>query len=170
MARNISRLEKLHFRMEAQIACLAWAFNELSGRDGIVFEMGLGHGRTFDHLRRYLPGREVYVFDRAVNSYPDCTPDADHIILGELAETLPAAARRFAGRVALAHSDVGSFDEMHNTRMADLVSTYLAPALADNALVLSDLPLDLPNTRRLGLPPGAREDRYYIYRYAGASR
>lgn len=165
-APRISRLEKLLYRMEAQVACLAWAFEDIRGRPGIVLEMGLGHGRTFSHLRRYLPDRDIYVFDRAVNSYPDCTPPADRIILGELAETLPAAAARFAGQVVLAHSDIGSFSPEHNTAMAALVSAQLAPALADGALVLSDLPLALPGTTRLPLPPGAREDRYYIYRFS----
>jgi len=164
--KRISRLEKLLFRMEAQVACLAWAFGQIAGRPGIVFEMGLGHGRTFSHLRQYLPDREIYVFDRAVNSYPDCTPAADRIILGELAETLPAAAARFAGQVVLAHSDVGSFSPEHNASMAGLVSAHLAPALAEGALILSDLPLTLPGVTRLPLPPGAREDRYYIYRYS----
>lgn len=163
---RISRLEKLLYRMEAQVACLAWVFQELSGMPGPVFEMGLGHGRTFSHLRRYLPGRDIYVFDRAVNSYPDCTPEADHIILGELATTLPAAAARFAGQVVLAHSDVGSFSQEHNSAMAGLVSAHLAPALAEGALVLSDLPITVPGTTRLPLPPGAREDRYYIYRFS----
>jgi hypothetical protein len=165
MTKRISRLEKLLFRMEAQVACLAWAFQDIAERPGIVFEMGLGHGRTFHHLRQYLPDRDIHVFDREVNSYPDCTPAPGRIILGELATTLPAAAARFAGQVVLAHSDVGSFAPEHNTMMAGLVSAQLAPALAEGALILSDLPLAVPGATRLPLPAGAREDRYYIYRF-----
>ena len=165
MSARISRLEKLLYRMEAQVACLNWAFADLAARTGIVFEMGLGNGRTYSHFARYLPGREIYAFDRAVNSYPDCTPPADHILLGDLADTLPAAARRFAGQVALAHSDMGSHSKEHNTGMSALVSSTLAPALADGALILSDLPLEVPGTTPLPLPPGAREDRYYLYRF-----
>ncbi|WP_245299248.1 class I SAM-dependent methyltransferase, partial [Sinorhizobium sp. GL28] len=48
--RKDSRLEKLLFRLEAQHICLEWALREIAGRPGIVFEMGLGHGRTYDHL------------------------------------------------------------------------------------------------------------------------
>lgn len=165
MENGLSRLESLHYRLAAQIACLAWAFSDLAGRPGLVFEMGLGHGRSFDHLRRHLPDREIYVFDRGVTSYPECSPEPAYMIAGELGETLPAAARRFAGQVALAHSDVGSFDAGHNARMAALVSAHLSPALADGALVLSDLPLDLPGTTRLALPAGARQDRYHAYRF-----
>ena len=68
MTKSISRLEKLYFRLEAQNACLGWAFTQIAGKPGIVFEIGLGLGRSFDHLRRYLPGREIFAFDRQVDS------------------------------------------------------------------------------------------------------
>jgi hypothetical protein len=167
MAR-ISRLEKLLYRLEAQHACLAWAFKQIQSRPGIIFELGLGHGRTFDHLRGHLPGREIYVFDRVAESYPDCTPNAPHLVLGELAETLPEMACKFAGKVVLAHSDVGSFEAEHNTKMSALVSRYLPPALARDAIILSDLPLEIAGAAALPLPRGARKDRYYLYRFAGS--
>jgi hypothetical protein len=166
MTMKTSRLEKLLFRLEAQHACLAWAFEEIAAKPGIVFELGLGHGRTYDHLRKNLPGRQIIVFERKVDSYPDCTPPESHTILGEIGDTLPEAAWRFKGQVVLAHSDIGSFQAEHNARMSGIVSKNLAPALAKGALILSDLPLSVPDTERLPLPPGAREDRYYIYRYA----
>jgi hypothetical protein len=165
MTTKTSRLEKLLFRLEAQHACLAWAFREIANRPGIVFELGLGHGRTYDHLRKNMPGREIFVFERKIDSYPDCTPPESHMILGEIGETLPKAAERFKGRVVLAHSDVGSFAAEHNAMMSEIVSGNLAPALAKDALILSDLPLTVSSTERLPLPSGAKEDRYYIYRY-----
>ena len=160
----LTRLEKTLYRLEAQHACLKWAFDEIASMTGVVFEMGLGHGRTFDHLRRHLPDREIYVFDRAMNAYPDCAPDDAYLILGEVEKTLPAAAERFRGQVVLAHSDIGSFDRDHNRRTAAMLSPLLAPALAPNAIVLSDLELELEGCSTLPLPPGAREDRYHIYR------
>ena len=166
MTKSISRLEKLYFRLEAQNACLAWAFTQIADKPGIVFEIGLGLGRSFDHLRCYLPGREIFAFDRQVDSYPDCTPEQDHLRLGELAETLPEASNRFAGKVILAHSDVGSFSAEGNAKMSGIVSAYLPGALADGAIILSDLPLSIKNATPLSLPPGAREGRYYIYRFA----
>lgn len=162
--RRSSRLEKLLYRLEAQHACLAWAFEHIKDRPGVVFELGLGHGRTFDHLRRHLPGRQIIVFERKVDSYLDCTPDPSQLILGELAETLPEAARLFEGQAILAHSDVGSFEPEHNSRMSGIVSRHLGPALAPGAVILSDLPLSIPGAHSVSLPPGAREDRYYIYR------
>jgi hypothetical protein len=71
----LTRLEKLLYRLEAQHAVLAYAFDQIAGRDGVVFELGLGKGRTFDHLRRHLPERQIWVFERDVDAIPDCRPD-----------------------------------------------------------------------------------------------
>ena len=161
---RVTRLEKLLFRLEAQHVCLEWAFREIAGRPGVVFEMGLGHGRTYDHLRTHLPGREIYVFDREVHSYEDCTPPDDHMMLGEITETRAAASSRLGAKVVLAHADMGSFDKAHNIEMSAKLSSHLPPVLAPGAIVLSDLPLDVPGTRPLPLPPGAREGRYFLYR------
>lgn len=161
----LTRLEKLLYRLEAQHACLDFAFRDMAGKPGMVFEIGLGHGRTFHHLRHHLPEREIFVFERQVDSYPDCTPDEDYILLGDIGETLPAAAERFRGQVLLAHSDVGTFESSHNQAMARLVSGALAPALAPGALILSDLPLDVPGASPLPLPANAREGRYFMYRF-----
>jgi hypothetical protein len=163
----LSRLEKLLYRLEAQHAVLAWAFEQVAGRDGIVFELGLGKGRTFDHLRRHLPGRQIWVFEREVDAIPDCVPDPAFLIAGDIAATLPAAAQRFRGQVVLAHSDVGSFDHERNIALAKVVSAGLPPALAPGGLVLSDLPLVLRGTEQVALPTGARQDRYFIYRQVG---
>ncbi len=161
----LTRLEKTLFRLEAQHACLQWAFEQIADKDGVIFEVGLGLGRTFNHMRYHLAGREIYAFERVVNAYPDCMPDNDHLIIGELDETLPAAAQQFDGQVILGHSDIGSFDRDGNQAMAALISRHLPPALAPDAIVMSDLPLDIPGYRALPLPDGAREDRYYLYRH-----
>jgi hypothetical protein len=133
---RLTRLETLLFRLEAQHACLGFAFKDIAGREGLVFELGLGHGRTYDHLRTHLPQRDIYVFDREVDCFADCIPPPDRLILGELAQTLPPASRRFAGKVVLAHTDVGSYDAGKSAETARLVSRHLSPALATGALVL----------------------------------
>jgi hypothetical protein len=162
--RSLSRLEKLLFRLESQLAVLAFVAREIEGRNGVVFELGLGKGRTYDHLRQRLPGREIFVFEREVDTNPWRMPDPSHLIMGEMAETLPAMARRFAGKVVLAHSDVGSFDRAHNAAMAALVSRLLPPALVPGALVVADLPLSLPGCAPVPLPEGAIDGRYFLYR------
>jgi hypothetical protein len=161
---RLTRLEKLLFRLEAQHVCLEWAFREIADRPGIVFEMGLGQGRTYDHLRTHLTDREIYVFDRVVDSYEDCKPPADRMVLGEISETLDDAVSRFGGQVVLAHADLGSHENTHNIEMSAKLSRHLPPVLAPGAIVLSDLPLELPGTRALPLPAGARKGRYFLYR------
>ncbi len=161
-----TRLERLLFRIEAQHKCLGWAFGEIKGRLGPIFELGLGHGRTFDHLRRHLPGHDIYVFDREIDCFPDCTPDAAHMMLGDFAATLPGALSRFAGKVILVNSDVGTYDEAYNANIAAVVGRNLPSLLAPGAIVLSDLPLTLPEAWRVPLPRGVRSENYFIYRQA----
>jgi len=165
----ISRLEKTLFRLEAQHACLTWAFDEIADIPGPIFELGLGLGRSFNHMRLKLGPRakDIIVFEREVRCYPDCRPDDEQLVIGNLDETLPAAAKKHAGKVVLAHSDVGSMDKKHNAMMSGLVSNNLGPALAPGAIVMSDLPLDIPGCVPQPLPGNAREGRYYLYRKRG---
>jgi S-adenosyl-L-methionine methyltransferase len=161
---RLTRLDRLFFRLEAQHICLEWIFREIAGRPGVVFEMGLGHGRTYDHLRTYLQGREIYVLDREVDCFEDCIPPDDRLLLGDIADTLAAAATRFGGQVVFAHADLGSYDEAHNVAIRAKLSRFLPVVLAPGAIVLSDLSLELSGARALPLPAGAREGRYFLYR------
>ncbi len=161
---RLTRLERLLFRLEAQHACLSWAFGEIAHRPGLVFELGLGHGRTYDYLRTHLPDRDIYVFDREVDCFDDCRPPEDRLILGEIGDTLADAAHRFQGQVVLAHTDVGSYTEKYNLAMSALVSRHLPAALARDGMVVSDLPLEHASLLPLALPKGAREGRYFLYR------
>ena len=161
-----TRLEKTLYRLQAQHACFAWAFEQIGDTPGVVFELGLGLGRTYNHMRHRLPDRRILAFDRKIGSYPDCTPDEKDIVLGELADTLPLAAQQYRGQVILAHTDIGSFDREQNRQLAQMMSANLSPALAPGALVMSDLPLAVPDTEQLPLPDGARADCYYLYRRA----
>jgi len=163
---DLTRLDKLFYRLEAQRACLGWAFDEIAFLPGIVFELGLGHGRTYDHLRTHLPDHDIYVFDREVGCIADCTPPEDRLFLGDIADTLISAGKRFSGRVILAHADMGSYDDARNRSMSALLSRLLPAVLAPRAIVVSDLPLDLHRAQALPLPAGAREGRYFLYRNA----
>ena len=113
---------------------------------------------------RICRNADIYVFDREVDCFDDCIPPDDRLILGDIAETLAAAATRFGGQVVLAHSDLGSYDEAHNVAMTAKLSRRLPAVLAPGAIVLSDLPLELSGTRALPLPAGVRDGRYFLYR------
>ena len=164
--RTLSRLEKTLFRLQAQHACLAWLFEQIATTPGPVVELGLGHGRTFDHLKRHLPDREIYVFDRANDAYDDCQPDPSYLFLGEIEQVFPTLIERIGGRVVLANSDIGSFDQARNRASAAMMSRILPPAMAPGGFVMSDLPLSLEGFAALPLPPGAPEGRYFLYRRA----
>ena len=85
----MSRLDSAIRRLQAQRSCLDDAARRIAGLPGIVFELGLGNGRTYDHLREVLPDREIYVFERRVAAHPDCVPPDDKLFLGNVEETLP---------------------------------------------------------------------------------
>lgn len=163
-AETLTRLDKLRLRLEAQNACLGWAFKQIAGHPGPVFELGLGHGRTYDHLRTHLPERDIYVFDREIDCYDDCIPPADRTILGDIGETLAAAAERFPNKAVLIHSDMGSYTEAHNSAMSERLSRLLPAVLAKGGIVVSDLPLAMPGASALPLPSGAQDGRYFLYR------
>ncbi|HIP79606.1 MAG TPA: hypothetical protein EYH07_14240, partial [Kiloniellaceae bacterium] len=84
----MSRLDSFIRRLEAQRACIDAAVDLVGALPGPVFELGLGNGRTYDHLRTRCPGREIFVFERKVAAHPDCIPDADHLFEGPLEATL----------------------------------------------------------------------------------
>ena len=160
----MSRLDSFIRRLEAQRACLELAAARIAGLRGPVLELGLGNGRTYDHLRALLPEREIFVFEREVNAHPDCVPDAAHLILGDVRATLPQAHRRLPGRAALAHSDVGTGEAARNTELAAWLAGVLPALLAAGAWVVSDQALRAPALVPQAPPSGIAPDRYFLYR------
>ena len=160
----MSRLESFIRRLEAQRACLDRAAQLIADLPGSVFELGLGNGRTFDHLRQELPGRAIYVLERQVAAHPDCTPAAEFLILGDFRDTLPAACRRFAGSAALVHADIGSGNDEADHGLATALAPAIAALLREGGIAASDQPLPAPTLRELPLPPGVTPGRYRLYR------
>ena len=160
----MSRLDSFIRRMQAQRACLDWAAAAIAELPGSVLELGLGNGRTYDHLRSLLPDREIYVFDRRVKAHPACIPPDDRLFLGEIAETLPRAAALLGRRVALAQSDLGSGDHQANLVLAAMTGPLLAALMAPGGIVLANIALDVPSWNALPEPPGIKPGRYFLYR------
>lgn len=132
--------------------------------EGPVFEIGLGKGRTYDFLRSALPDREIFAFDRNVGSYPDCTPDIDHIVLGDFRETLLTVSDQTGGGVALAHCDFGS----ENRERDDVLAQWLGPAIdrimAPDGVVATDREMNVGSWHPVELPPGVASGVYILYR------
>ena len=156
----MSRLDSAIRRLQAQRSCLDWAVGQIAGRPGPVLELGLGNGRTYDHLRDRLPGREIFVFERQVAAHPDCIPDDAHLFLGDFRDSLPAAAAtvaapaRIGGLAVMAHCDIGSGDAALTAEIAAFVGPALAPLLAPGAVVAADQPLSIPGCQPAALPDG----------------
>ncbi len=160
----MSRLDSAIRRLQAQRACLDWAVAGIAGQPGPVLELGLGNGRTYDHLRQRLPGRQIFVFERQVAAHPDCVPDAAHLLLGDFRDTLPGALARTGGGAVFAHCDIGSGDPALTAELAAFVGPALAPLLAAGAVVAADQALDIAGCTAVALPDGVAPGRYHLYR------
>ena len=160
----MSRLDSMIRRMSAQRACLDAVASSIVRMPGPVLEIGLGNGRTYDHLRERLPGREILVFDRVLAAHPDCVPPAELLYLGELEDTLPHAQRRIGASAALAHADLGSGRPEQDRTVAKLLSNLLPPLMRPGALVLSDQELSAAGFEPEPPPDGVPAGRYFLYR------
>lgn len=160
----MSRLESFIRRISAQRDCLNHAVAIIKDKPGSVLELGLGNGRTFDHLRSLMPERDIYVFDRHVKAHPDCIPDFDHMIVGDFLETVPAALEKMTDKAVLAHCDIGSGDKAASVALARMLGDSLPKLLVTGAIIVSDQPFEVPSWQSCPLPEGISEGRYHIYR------
>jgi hypothetical protein len=160
----MSRLDSVIRRLQAQRACLDRAARLIRELPGPLLEFGLGNGRTYDHLREVLPGREIFVFEREVAADPGCVPDAAHLLIGDIHQTLPAALARFGARVSLVHSDLGTGDAAANGRIAAFLASQLPHLLRPGGVVVSDQDLGHDGAEALPLPAGISAGRYFMYR------
>ena len=155
--------------MTAQRDCLAEAARLIADIPGPVVELGLGNGRTYDHLREILPGREIFVFDRRVAAHPDCIPDDDHMFIGDITETLPAARARIGAPVALAHCDMGTGVATSNAELAAFIGPALAGLMAPGGIVISDQEYRVAGWTEVALPEDVAPGRYYFRRAGSVS-
>jgi hypothetical protein len=165
----VSRLDSFIRRLEAQRACLDWAVAATHGLPGPAVELGLGNGRTFDHLRARIDGRRpIFALDRRLAAHPACVPDAAHLILGDFRDTLPALVQRLRGTVAFVHADTGSGDETASRAQAESLAAPIDALLALGGVVASDQDMGgaVAGWAAVDLPPGIAAGRYFLYRKA----
>jgi hypothetical protein len=164
----VSRLDSFIRRVTAQRECLNLAADLIGDVPGSVLELGLGNGRTYDHLRELFPNRDIFVFDRQVAAHPDCIPDDAHMILGDIAETLPLARDRIQATAALAHCDLGTGVRADNEALAAFIGPRIAPLMTPGGLVVSDQEFAVDGWTSLDPPDGVQPGRYHIYRVGGS--
>jgi hypothetical protein len=160
----MSRLDSFIRRMSAQRDCLNAAAPQITDVPGVILELGLGNGRTYDHLRTLFPERDIYVFERKVAAHPDCIPDDDHIFLGEVVDRLPDAAARLGRTAALVHSDIGSGRPETDVILFGQLVPLLKSLVCPGGLVVSDQKLPADDWQSLPLPDGVPAERYFMYR------
>ena len=163
----MSRLDSFIRRMQGQRDCLNHAAGLIAEVPGPVLELGLGNGRTYDHLKEILPDREIFVFDRRIAAHPASVPDEAHMILGDIRETLADAGARIGAKAALVHVDVGTGDAAANAALAAALGPLIDRLAARGAVVASDQAIPMPNWQALPLPDGVKAGRYHLYRVGG---
>lgn len=164
----MSRLESFIRRLDAQRRLINDAIDAVADIPGIVLELGLGNGRTYDHIREKLPGRDIYVFERAVAAHPDCIPPDDRLYLGNVIDSLAEAVADLGPNAILVHSDIGTGDAAASIAFGKTVlGPALRPILKAGARIVSDQPLCIDGAVELDKPSDMDRKRYYIYVFSG---
>ena len=160
----MTRLDIFIRRVQAQRECIDMVAAEMFADPGPVLELGLGNGRTYDHLRERFPGRAIFVFDREVAAHPDCIPPADCLRLGDFRVSLPAYLAEGQPESCFIHADIGSANRDASTRLAaDLAPSFLQ-ILTLGGYLACDQPVTLPGLKRVALPGSPDDGRYHLYR------
>jgi len=160
----LSRLDSFIRRLEAQRACLNHAAHLVRDLDGAVLELGLGNGRTYDHLRGLFPDRKIYVCERHVAAHPDCVPPSELLLLGDMRQTLRDVRDQLGDRVALAHLDPATGDVIASKILADELALLIPPLLRLGGVLVSEPALATDGLISLSLPGGVESGRYNLYR------
>jgi hypothetical protein len=160
----VSRLDSFIRRLEAQRICLNYAVRLVHDLEGDVLELGLGNGRTYDHLRELLLDRRIYVCERQVAAHPDCVPPAELLLLGDMRHTLRAARSWLSDRVALAHLDPATGEVAASRALADEIAPLIVPLLRLDGVLVSEPRLTADGLIPLSLPEGVQLKRYNLYR------
>ncbi len=151
---HASQLDRMIARLTAQRDHLAVAATAIRDVPGPVLEIGLGKGRTYDHLRRLLPDRDIYAFDGSVHAPARLVPDPDHLFVGDFRETLETAAGRLPP-AALAHADFGSEDRSRDAAQAEWLGPLIGRLMAPGGIVVSDRKLVAERWTPVDCPSGA---------------
>ncbi len=161
-----SRLDRMIARLSRQRSVLEAAAELITDLDGPILEIGLGKGRTYDHLRRLHPGRDVYAFDGSIHAPADSVPPRDRLFVGDFRETLPAASADLAGQAAFIHADFGSEDRSRDAAQAQWLGPMIDPLARDGAIVAADREMAVDGWQPLPAP-GDEAWPYFLWRVRG---
>jgi len=148
-------------RLSAQRDGLDWAANAVADTPGDALDLGLGNGRTYDHMRARMPHRRIWVIDRVLQCHPSCVPPKDDFLEGE-AEPMPRALKNKDARIVLAHHDFGFGIKDQDAAEAARLSPLIAAVMAPGGLLVSGQPL--VGFDQIAGPETIAPDRYLFYR------
>lgn len=157
----MSRLDSMLRRLGAQRDGLNWAAEQIAGQSGDVLDLGLGNGRTYDHLREVLPQRRIWVIDRVLQCHPSCVPPKEDFLEGEAEPMLNRLAATGAG-IVLAHYDLGFGVKDQDVAEAARLSPVLAQVMRPGGMIVSGQPL--VGFEQISGPDTIAADRYLFYR------
>ena len=161
----MSRLDRTINRLMAQRALIAHAADLIGDKQGTIFDLGLGNGRTYDHLRETFPDHTIFAFDRAINAHPSSIPPAEQMIVGEIRDTLRYCGPRVGGKPILIHIDI----DIGDPTMKLVTDEWLSPAIVEwtpaGGIVIADRELNLPpEFEELDRPADAPPSKHHLYR------
>lgn len=156
----MSRLDSMLRRFTAQRDGLNWAAEKVADLKGDALDMGLGNGRTYDHIREIMPDRRIWVMDRILQCHHSCVPPKQDFLQGEAEESL-AKLTDMGAKIVLSHYDFGFGVKEKDVEEAARFSPLIAKVMAKGGIIVSGQPL-VGFTAMQG-PEHIAPDRYYFY-------
>ncbi len=156
----MSKLDSFIRRLSAQLQCLSWASCQVDGIEGDILDLGLGNGRTYDHLRLLFRGRRCLAAEVdkvCINQHPEIP--RQNIILGDIRETLSQFA---ACSFAVIHCDIGDWEAGVEKKIILEVGSILANLLMPQGVLLSSIPIS-DDTLTEGVGVCHFKNRYFTY-------
>ncbi|WP_027487778.1 class I SAM-dependent methyltransferase [Allorhizobium undicola] len=158
----MSRLDSFINRMSAQRDMLNHIRDHCElPPESTILEIGLGNGRTFNHIRENFPHRRIVAFDRQLGAHKSSIPDDGNLVLGEI----DRAGKPFmTGEAAFVHADIGTGYPEKDAVTLTWLPSMVAAMLLPGGYALSGLPLDNAQLQPLPVLPHIEPDRYFFYR------
>ena len=157
----MSRLESMIRRITAQKIGLEWGIKQTKDIAGDFVEIGLGNGRTYDHLRETAPDKKIWVIDRVLQCHPSCIPPESSFLQGEVDETMKQMKNNNI-RISLAHYDLGIGVEDKDEAEAAALSPLIKAIMVEGGLLISSQPL--VGFTQLEGPAEIPAGRYFFYK------
>jgi SAM-dependent methyltransferase len=157
----MSRLDSFIRRLLAQRDILNAIAEDVHRLEGDILELGLGNGRTYDHLRELFPDRRIVAFDRDERRDQISRPDDRDMVVGEIQTTV---APYLTAAAALVHADIGTGHPDRDAATLAWLPDTMARALTTGGIAVSGLPLNNAAFEPFPQPAGVPEGRYFLYR------